>query len=117
MTDMVIIVVLLFILAMALLHTRKHFKSGGCCGSGSNTIRSKKSLTEPELGEKTLVIDGMSCENCEIRVENALNRLDGVAAKVSFKKKRAVVAYSAEISEELLKSTVEKLGYHVIEVR
>ena len=114
---MVIIVVLVLILVLALLRARKHFKGGGRCGSGSNSIRSNKTLTEPKLGEKTLVIEGMSCENCEIRVENALNQLHHVAAKVSHKKKAAVVMYSAEVSEELLKTTVEKLGYRVVEVR
>lgn len=116
MIDYVIILILAVVLAVALLRAKKHFAGGGCCGSGSNTIRSKKCLTEPKLGEKTLVIQGMHCENCEIRVENALNRLDGVAAKVSFKKKRAWISYSTEVSDELLKETVEKLGYKVAEM-
>lgn len=117
MTDIVIVAVLILVLALALLRGRKHFKGGGCCGSKGGTIRDKKMLTAPKLGEKTLVIDGMSCENCEICVENALNRLDNVAAKVSHKKKTAVVSYSAEVSDELLKETVEKLGYSVVEIR
>lgn len=117
MTDIIIIVVLVLLVALALLRSKKHFKGGGCCGSGSNTIRSKKNLTEPKLAEKTLVIDGMSCEHCEIRVENALNRLEHVAAKVSHKKKTAVVSFSAEVSDELLKETVEKLGYSVVDIK
>lgn len=59
----------------------------------------------------------MHCENCEIRVENALNRLDNVACKVNLKKKTAVVSYSAEISDSLLKETVEKTGYKVTSIR
>ena len=117
MIDIVIIAVLVLILVLALLRAGKHFKGGGCCGSKGGTIRDKKTLTAPKLGEKTLAIEGMSCENCEIRVENALNQLHHVAAKVSHKKKAAVVMYSAEVSEELLKTTVEKLGYRVVEVR
>ena len=116
MTDIVIIVLLILLLVLALFHARKHFKGGGCCGSGGGTIRDKKILTSPKVGEKTLVIEGMSCENCEIRVENALNRLDNVAAKVSHKKKTAVVVYAAEVSDELLKETVEKLGYSVVDI-
>lgn len=118
MTDIIIIVILVLILVWALTRSKKHFKGGGgCCGSDSETIRSKKSLTEPIIGERTLVIEGMSCENCEIRIENALNRLDGVSAKVSHKKKTAVVSYSAEVSDMLLKETVENLGYSVTDVR
>lgn len=116
MENYIIIGILLVILVFAILRAKKHFK-GGCCGSGGNTIRSKKVLTEPKLGEKIMVIEGMKCENCEIRVENALNRLNGVAAKVSHKKKRAIVSYSAEVSDDLLKQTVEKMGYQVTELR
>lgn len=117
MENYIIIGLVLVILVIALLRTKKHFKGGGCCGSGSNTIRTNKTLTEPKLGQKTLVIEGMRCENCEARVQNALNRLDHVAAAVSHKKKTAIITYSAEVSDQLLTDTVEKLGYKVTQIR
>lgn len=117
MGDYIIIGILVIIVAAALVHSRKHFKGGGCCGSGSNVIRSHKELTEPKLGEKILIVEGMTCENCAARVENALNRLDGVACKVILKKKTAVVSYSAEISDAVLKAAVEKMGYKVTQIR
>ena len=117
MENAIIIGILLIVIVVAVLRTKKHFKGGGCCGSGSNTIRDKKSLTEPKLGEITLTVEGMHCENCQIRVENALNRLDGVVCKVNLKKKAAVVSYSREISGEELKAAVEKLGYQVTNIR
>ena len=117
MTYMILIIVLLLVLALALLRAKKHFKGGGCCGSGSTTIRDKKTLTAPKLGEKVLSVEGMHCENCEIRVENALNRLDGVVCKVNLKKKTATVSYSTEVSNEQLKETVENLGYQVTAIR
>lgn len=117
MENFVIIGILLVVIVVALLRARKHFKGGGCCGSGSNTIRLKKTLDAPKIGEKTMIIEGMHCENCEIRVENALNRLDGASCKVSWKKKAATIAYSAEISDALLKTTVESMGYKVTQIR
>ena len=117
MTDAIIIIVLLVILALALLRAKKHFKGGGCCGSGSTTIRDKKVLPGPKIGEKVLTVEGMHCENCEIRVENALNRLENVLCKVDLKKKTATVAYSAEVSDAVLKETVERLGYEVTAIR
>lgn len=116
MENLLIILLLLVAVILAGMRARKHFH-GGCCGSGGNIIRDKKTLTEPKLGEKTLLIQGMSCNNCEIRVENALNRLDGVAASVSFKKKRAIVSYSQPVTDQLLKQTVERLGYQVTEIK
>lgn len=113
MVDYIIIGILLVVVAVAIARAAKHFKGGGCCSSGSTTIRDKKKLTAPKLGEKVMTVEGMHCENCEIRVENALNRLDNVACKVSWKKKKAVVSYSAEVADELLKEAVEKMGYKV----
>lgn len=117
MENLIIIGILVIILAAALWRAAKHFRGGGCCGSKGGTIRDKKTLTAPKTGEKTMTIEGMHCVNCEIRVENALNRLDGVACKVNWKKKTAVVEYSAEPSDELLRQTVEKLDYQVAEIR
>lgn len=117
MENLIIFGILLVILAVAVLRALKHFKGGGCCSGGSNTIRDKKTLTSEKLGEKTLVIEGMHCENCEIRVQNALNRLEGAACRVSFKKGTAVVSYSQEISDGALREAVEKMGYKVTEIR
>ena len=117
MTDAIVIIILILILFVALWQVKKRMKSGGCCSSGSNTIRDKKTLTAPKIGEKVLTVEGMHCENCEIRVENALNRLDGVLCKVNLKKKTATVSYSAEVSDELLKEMIEKLGYKVTAIR
>ena len=117
MENYIIVGILLVIVMVAIFRVKKHFKGGGCCGSSGNTIRDKKALAEPKIGEKVMSIEGMRCENCEIRVENALNRLEGVACKVNLKKKTATVSYSREVPDELLKETVEKIGYQVTEIR
>lgn len=117
MENVIIVVILLVLMVLAIFRAKKHFKGGGCCGSGSSMVRTKKKLTGPKLGEKTLVIEGMHCENCEIRVENALNRLDNVACRVNLKKKTATVSYSAEVSDETLRSAVERIGYKVTQIR
>lgn len=116
MTDTIIILILIVVGSLALLRVRKHFKGGGCCGSGSNTIRTHKTLTTPIIGHKTMTIEGMHCENCLARIENAINRLDGVACRVNLRKKTATVSYSREISNEELSRLVEKLGYQVTKI-
>lgn len=115
MENIIIVAILLVAIVAALLRVKKHFK-GGCCGS-SSTVRSKKKLSSPKLGEKVLLIEGMHCENCQNRVETALNRLDGVVCKVNLKKKTATVSYSAEVSDEKLKEIVEALDFKVIGIR
>ncbi|MBQ9082227.1 MAG: heavy-metal-associated domain-containing protein [Clostridia bacterium] len=114
--DYIIIAILVCVLLLAVFRAMKHFR-GGCCGSGGSTIRDKKTLTRPAIGRKVLTVEGMHCVNCEIRVENALNRLENAVCKVRWKKKMAVVSFSAEISDALLKETVERLGYQVTDIR
>lgn len=117
MENLIILLILAAVVLLGLRHARKHFQGGGCCGSGSNTIRTHKELTEPKIGEKVLQIEGMRCENCQARVENALNRLDGVACTVNLRKKLARVRYSTPIADEVLKQAVETLGYSVTKIQ
>ncbi len=96
----------------------KHLKGeGACCGGGSKPEIPKKKLDGTKLGEKTMKITGMHCENCVASVTRAINRIDGAAAKVSLKKGEAVVSYDREISNEELKKVVEDRGYHVVSIQ
>lgn len=117
MENSIIIAILLVVLVLALLRAKKHFKGGGCCGGGSTSVRSHKKLTAPKIGEKTLIIEGMHCENCQNRIEHAVNNIDGVVCRVHLRKNSATVSYSAEVSNDLLKETIERMGYHVTEIR
>ena len=62
-------------------------------------------------------IEGMSCSHCSGRVEQALNAIDGVSAKVDLEKKTAFVTSSENITEEQIKAAVEDAGYTVVSVK
>ncbi len=55
----------------------------------------------------------MTCGNCANHVENALNSLDNVYAKVDLKKNLANVRMKIDMSEEILKGSINKAGYSV----
>lgn len=70
---------------------------------------------ENKTMEKTLKIEGMMCMHCEAHVKKALEALDGVESVVaSHEKGTAVITLSADVSDELLKKTVEAEGYKVL---
>ena len=69
------------------------------------------------MSEKTLQIKGMSCGHCSARVEKALNAIDGVEAKVDLETNSAKVNLTKDISDEVLKSAVDNVGYEVVEVK
>ena len=59
-------------------------------------------------------IEGMMCGHCEARVKKVLEALPEVAfAEVSFEKGTAVLTLSKEVSEEVLRRTVEEQDYKV----
>ncbi len=60
-------------------------------------------------------IEGMHCVNCSGKVEKALNELDGVSATVDLKKKTAYVKASLD-KKEIIKNTIEELGFSVLEI-
>lgn len=65
--------------------------------------------------EKTIKIEGMMCKHCEAHVKKALEALDGVESVVaSHEKGTAVITLTHDVSDEVLKSTVEAEGYKVI---
>lgn len=116
MENIIIIVVLVVAILIGIRSSIKHFKGeGGCCG-GSNTPVKKKKLKKV-TATKTVVIEGMSCENCKNRVEQRINEIDGAAAKVNLKKKRAIISLEKDVSDEQIRTVIEKAGYEVIEIR
>lgn len=67
---------------------------------------------------KTIHIEGMMCGHCEATVKKALEALSEVAsAEVSHEKGTAVVNLTTEISEEILKKTVEDKDYTVTGIK
>ena len=92
---------------------------------GRNTLQNKKLINsnqpviEKENGKdkkmkKTMKIEGMMCCHCEATVKKALEALDGVTnAEVSHENGTAVLELSGDVSDDLLKKTVEDKDYKV----
>ena len=82
----------------------------------SKDIKRKKK--EKKTMEKTLEITGMMCGHCEMAVKKALEAVDGVeSADVSHEKGTAVVTLSKEVSNDVLKKTVEDKDYTVTTIK
>ncbi len=76
----------------------------------------KQAKKEDYAMKKTMKIEGMMCNHCTGRVDKALNALEGVEATVSLEDQAAYVTLTGEVSDELLKKTVEAEGYQVLEI-
>ena len=77
--------------------------------------RKIKNKKEKKTMEKTLKVQGMMCPHCEARVKKILEELPEVTeAIVSHKEGTAKVILSKEVSDSVLKTTIENQGYKVL---
>ncbi len=91
---------------------KKRKYSGGVSGSENNQIRK-----EDKKMEKTMKIEGMMCGHCEARVKKCLEALPEVAEAIaSHENGTAIVKLNAELSDDVLKKTVEDQDYKVTEI-
>jgi heavy metal translocating P-type ATPase len=58
-----------------------------------------------------LDVTGMSCGACAARVENKLNKVDGVRASVNFATRVATVEATADVGVDQLCAVIERAGY------
>ena len=116
-STLIVLLVVIIIAAFATKSSLGHFKGeGGCCGGGETILPDEKELAGTKIGEKTVHIEGMHCENCKNRVERAINRIDGAVGKVNLKKNIAVVSFEREISDEEIRKAVEEQDYRVLSI-
>ncbi len=87
-----------------------------------NFVKIKNNKIKPKEKEnwkmnKTMKIEGMMCNHCEMHVKKALEAIDGVdTAVVSHKDKMATLTLSADVSDAILKNAVEAEGYSVLSI-
>lgn len=68
--------------------------------------------------KKVISIEGMHCDHCSGRVNDALANLQGVdKVKVNLKKKNAVIKCSDDLSNDTIKQTITKLGFEVVDIK
>lgn len=87
-----------------------------------NFVKIKNNKIKPKEKEnwkmnKTMKIEGMMCNHCEMHVKKTLEAIDGVdTAVVSHKDKMATLTLSADVSDAILKNAVEAEGYSVLSI-
>ena len=93
---------------------RRARHGGGCCGEHESSapraaVRDRDRRHYPYA--VTLRVEGMVCQNCARRVENALNALDGAWATVDLGAKQARVRLKQPPDAAALCRAVRDAGY------
>ncbi len=66
---------------------------------------------------KVMQVEGMTCGHCKMRVEKALNSLEGVSAEVDLNSGTVNVQLSQDLDDAVLSDAVTKAGYEVKSIR
>lgn len=98
---------------------KKARHGGGCCGEHETAerktaVKDRNKTHYPYM--VTLRIEGMTCENCARRAENALNSLDGIWANVDIGSHKAKVRSKNPIDNRLLIKSITDAGYAVTDI-
>lgn len=104
----------LAVIAAVVVARRRATKGSACCGDideAPTRLRVSDRNKAHYPYRTTLEIGGMTCENCAIKVENALNSLPGTWATVSIASKQAVVRTKAEPDPRILRDAITQAGY------
>ena len=86
-----------------------------CCGTPEMVTAKKVDDTDASHYpyEYKLSIDGMMCSNCARTVQNTLNEMDGVWARVNLGKKEADVLTKTPHAQEDFAQSLRKTSYHL----
>lgn len=108
--DLLLVVLLAAVVAGMLFSFVKKFKQGeNCCGTANVKVKKKK-LYKP-AGSFTLTVEGMHCENCRRTVTEAVNSMEGHAAKVDILTKECRVSYENEPDIEEVIRSIRRAGF------
>ncbi len=110
MENVIILAILAVVIVFALRASIRHFRGeGGCCGGGD--YKPKKKRLPRVLYQKTFQVEGMHCDHCKARVEEAVNDIPGVAGRVNLKKGELTVSYAEDVADDLILRKIQRAGY------
>jgi copper chaperone CopZ len=117
-SSIIIAVILIVTLFFAIKNSIPHFRGeGGCCGGSCKEKIIKPVKIKNVIATKVVHIEGMRCENCHRRVQNALNSIEGVNAKINGDKKQALVKMDRNIDDSEIEKAITGMGYSVTEIK
>ena len=114
-------IIILFIIAAVILVAFKSYGKkleSGCCGGGDSKnikrdrVKDRNKANYPY--KAVITIDGMVCSNCSKHIENELNKIDGIWAKVDLTSRNGEILSKSEIDEAVIRNCVNSLGGYTV---
>ena len=119
--------IIIYIIAAALIiygvyYTVQKYRGkakSSCCGTPEvKSVRKVDDTDESHYPYRyMLTVDGMKCSGCASNVENSLDNMDGVWAKVSLGRREARVLAKKEYTKEDFDEALSKTSYKIADFK
>ena len=115
MANVIIVLILLALVAYGVYTFVHHLTHGGCCCGEHEPAAKKVKVADRDKSHyphtMVLNIDGMTCQNCQRHVENALNVMPGTWATVDLSAHNATILTKDPADEDAIRKAVRDAGY------
>ena len=115
MANVIIVLILVVAVAYGIYNYVHHLNhGGGCCGEHDAPARKVKAADTNKshyLHRLVMGVDGMTCQNCQRHVENALNAMTDTLAEADLSAQRVTVWTKADADEDAIRQAIRDAGY------
>ena len=115
MANVIIVLILVVAVVYGIYNYVHHLNhGGGCCGEHDAPARKVKAADTNKshyLHRLVMGVDGMTCQNCQRHVENALNILPDTLAEVDLRAQKVTVWTKADADEDAIRQAIRDAGY------
>lgn len=109
-TDVIIILILIVVLGYAVYHvSKKAIKKESCCGT--TVVKIKRKKLKAAIGSVVLSIGDMHCVNCQKKIMDTVNAMEGIALDIDLKAGEGVLSYEKETDINGIVEKIKALGY------
>ena len=115
MANVIIVLLLLAVVCYGIYSFVHHLRhGGGCCGEHEAPAKKIKAAdaNKSHYPHRLIMgVDGMTCQNCQRHVENALNVMPGTWATVDLAAQNVTILTKDEADEDAIRQAIRDAGY------
>ena len=115
MANVIIVLILVVAVVYGIYNYVHHLNHGGdCCGehdAPAKKVRAADTNKSHYPHRLVMGVDGMTCQNCQRHVENALNVMPGTWAAVDLAARNVTILTKDEADEDAIRQAIRDAGY------
>ena len=115
MANVIIVLLLLAVVCYGIYSFVHHLRhGGGCCGEHEAPAKKIKAAdaNKSHYPHRLIMgVDGMTCQNCQRHVENALNAMTDTLAEADLSAQKVTVWTKADADEDAIRQAIRDAGY------